>query len=236
MGVSGFFGRAPRRDMFGGRFLSFTVTNTVVDPPNARTSTSDKGVEMELIPVEHYVKAVEALMARNAEHFPPGGEVSIFLTTEDPVAQDEFQKAARARAWRVFVYSAAVLPDADAAGKPQQDAARRRGASGRHSMISLLLAMESNFFVLTIGSNWSRLMDEIRTGILERACGESAACTDSIALHLGGPKKQKQKRGARPILLRNDTRRLMSSSSHPSAHMPECHCTFIRYTAAPLGS
>jgi hypothetical protein len=42
------------------------------------------------------------------------------------------------------------------------------GASGRHSLVSLLLAMEAHYFVVTTGSNWSRLIDELRRTILDR--------------------------------------------------------------------
>jgi hypothetical protein len=45
---------------------------------------------------------------------------------------------------------------------------------GRHSLIALLIAMEAKHYVLTTGSNWSRLINELRLAILEAKCKESS--------------------------------------------------------------
>jgi hypothetical protein len=45
-----------------------------------------------------------------------------------------------------------------------------------------LVAMEANDFVLTTGSNWSRLMNEIRINILNPRCND---CTTMIDLKRG---------------------------------------------------
>ena len=172
----------------------------------------DKGVEMELIPIYDYIQAVARLVERHPESFDTGAPINLFLTTEDPYAEQEFRAAAESRHWRVFVYTAAVLSSTESVGKPLHAAARHNGASGRHSLVSLFLALEADYYVLTIGSNWSRLIDEIRLGVIERQCsyqwhrfgaveaGGSTrrTCTDMIALNRRAPKKSKKGRLMRP--------------------------------------
>ena len=186
----------------------------------------DKGSEMELIPITDYIEAIEQLIDRNKESFPPNQEISIFLSTEDPSAEEKFRKAAVLRKWRVYYYAAAILHQKDAVGKPQMDAKRRNGASGRHSLIALILSMQAKLYVLTRGSNWSRLMDEIRVSILDNRAG-CQRCTDVISLNRGGPKRRKEHQ-EKPI----ERRRL--ALMHSPAHIKECHCRFLHYTSAPL--
>ena len=44
------------------------------------------------------------------------------------------------------------------------DQARNHKESGYHSLIALVLAMQADAFVITSGSNWSRLMEELCLG------------------------------------------------------------------------
>ena len=44
------------------------------------------------------------------------------------------------------------------------DQARNHRESGYHSLVALVLAMQADAFVITSGSNWSRLMEELCLG------------------------------------------------------------------------
>ena len=57
-----------------------------------------------------------------------------------------------------------------------------KGRAGLVSMGSLLVAMESRYYVLTTKSNWSRMMDFLRTNIVDQKCGN---CTRMIDLRPG---------------------------------------------------
>ena len=57
----------------------------------------------------------------------------------------------------------------------------KKGAQtlGRHSLISLLIAMEARHYIITTGSNWSRLIDELRTNVLNAKCEIEKSAIDS---------------------------------------------------------
>jgi hypothetical protein len=62
------------------------------------------------------------------------------------------------------------------------------GRTGTVALGSLLVAMEANEYVLTTGSNWSRMMNELRQTILDPRCN---SCTKMVDLHPRGGKKDK---------------------------------------------
>ena len=63
-----------------------------------------------------------------------------------------------------------------------ESARRSEGRAGTIALASLLIAMEADEFVLTTGSNWSRLMNEIRKNIIDPRCH---GCTEMIDLRPG---------------------------------------------------
>lgn len=56
------------------------------------------------------------------------------------------------------------------------------GAAGSTALVSLLLSLEARFYVLTTGSNWSRLINELRLSRVAPSCG---GCTDMKDLRRG---------------------------------------------------
>ena len=85
-------------------------------------------------------------------------------TTEDAKAVAAFRKAAPEN-WNVIVYEAAVSSDKVLYGRHgMADQARNHKESGYHSLVALVLAMQAEAFVITSGSNWSRLMEELCLG------------------------------------------------------------------------
>ena len=57
-----------------------------------------------------------------------------------------------------------------------------KGRAGLVAMGSLLVAMEAKWFVLTTASNWSRVMDHLRTQIINPRCNN---CTHMVDLRPG---------------------------------------------------
>lgn len=114
-------------------------------------------------------------------------EVYNLFCTKDPIAEEEFRLAAHP-SWNIYmdhfymeylpfrmnrtqIYGAHSYITEDLNGKP-----------GLWALGSLLGAMEANFFVLTTISNWSRLLNELRTNAMDsRCCG----CTYMIDLQEG---------------------------------------------------
>ena len=54
-----------------------------------------------------------------------------------------------------------------------------QGRAGLQSLAALLISLEANRYVLARGSNWSRLIDELRKSIVDSRCGN---CTKMIDL------------------------------------------------------
>ena len=134
----------------------------------------DKGSEMDLVPVEEYVRAARAIVSDHNISQP-----SVYLATEDPEALRQFRKMAPTR-WTVFgdpMLKADYRPDSG--NHAVIAAAASRGKEGHDALVSLVLALEANHFVLTTASNWSQLMNEIRKNVLNPRCG---GCTTMVDL------------------------------------------------------
>lgn len=166
----------------------------------------DKGREMNLSPISKYILAIERILQerrRSRDSKVPMykdsvepvssandddlSEVNIFLATEDPEAVMEFQKAAP-KAWNIYIdqYYIENLIYRQSIGNiynvNTMTALQSNGRTGLLALGSLLVAMEANDYVLTTGSNWSRLMNEIRINILNPRCNN---CTIMIDLKRG---------------------------------------------------
>jgi hypothetical protein len=141
----------------------------------------DKKAEMELLPVSDYIEAVEQILRqRSDENLQWSDDVSIFLATEDPRAFEEFEVAAPSN-WTIYVdqYFREMEPHRIASynGNPLMSQ-NLGGRPGLVALGSLLVAMEANDFVLTTGSNWSRLMNELRRNVLDPRCHNCTRLVD----------------------------------------------------------
>jgi hypothetical protein len=116
----------------------------------------DKGTEMKIKPIETYVELTRKLTG-NAR-----GPVDVFLTTEDPKAVEAFREAAPDN-WKIILYEPALQHYGHPAGEAHRDK-----RAGWNSMIALVLAMQSDKLVITSGSNWGRLMEELCLGRFPR--------------------------------------------------------------------
>jgi hypothetical protein len=151
----------------------------------------DKRFEAGLLPIEPYIDAVRTIVesrrqakGKNESWSAEEDEVSIFLSTEDPDAHQQFL-ASKPDHWNVYVdqYYVENLPYRTRDGNEYNNHInnlREAGAQmGLVALGSMLVAMEANDFVLTTTSNWSRLMNEIRKNLINPRCGD---CTQMIDL------------------------------------------------------
>jgi hypothetical protein len=151
----------------------------------------DKNDQIDPMPIEAYVRAVQELLKSSAEKGEgvalsrngAGSEsVGIYLSTEDPLAVSQFQDEAAKHNWTVFVdmYYQTFTSDrlAGSNGNPRM-AKKLQGRPGLVALASLLVALQSNDFVLTTISNWSRLINELRKTVLDPRCND---CTRMIDL------------------------------------------------------
>jgi hypothetical protein len=151
----------------------------------------DKFWEMDLPPIQEYITAVNTILSGksgtldgNTTTTAIATTANIYLATEDPKAYQEFM-AAKPHGWNV--YADITLLEINAFRPPKGNraswAARNtNGRAGLVALASLLVAMESNMFVLTTKSNWSTIMNHLRTNIVNPRCGN---CTKMIDLRPG---------------------------------------------------
>lgn len=149
----------------------------------------DKFWEMDLPPIEEYIEAVHNLTIRDTmitapSDVTPSRPISVYLATEDPKAHEAFLSA-KPKEW--IVYSDITLleinPFRPKKGNRASWATRNtKGRAGLVALGSLLVAMEANRFVLTTKSNWSKLINHLRTNIIDPRCGN---CTTMIDLRPG---------------------------------------------------
>ena len=151
----------------------------------------DKSLEMKLVHENDYYTAIENIINKHNISNP-----HVFITTEsmDGVVKLQDVVNKNNKSWKLHYYAPSVFNANTAAhisAKPvvsPMDMARvTQGTLGKASLISLLLAMEGKHYVLTSGSNWSRLIDELRLNIVDVACG---GCTNMVDLREGIPAAQ----------------------------------------------
>ena len=184
-------------------------------PPSSQLITvhvrwGDKKNEMFLVNIEEYIQAVFQIAAKL--QLEPH-ETHIYLATEDPAAVQAFQEA-RHPEWHVYVdqFYHEMLPyrnnvtqevagvardfrKGNFASQLQQLGVHEPPHVGLWAMGSLLVSLESNHFVLTSASNWSRLITELRRAVLRRTCPSGLSetgrdkqpdCTSAIDLRKAG--------------------------------------------------
>jgi len=123
----------------------------------------DKGVEMALVPTEAYLQAAAVLVKAQPLAL---ARRSIFMSTEDPGAITESKSVLEKGEvggfshWSLSWYD---VPRANSNGPEQLNAfSLPRGKLTRIWLLQLLIALECDAWVGTRGSNWNRLIDELR--------------------------------------------------------------------------
>lgn len=156
-------------------------------PPNLiamHVRWGDKAMEPLAIinPISDFVTAVETIVkVKKLE------SVHILLCTEDPIAEEEFRRAAHP-SWNIYIdhFYTEFLPfrinRTVVFNGPSFISQELNGKPGLWALGSLLVAMEANYFVLTTRSNWARLMNELRKNVIDPRCD---GCTYMIDLQEG---------------------------------------------------
>lgn len=136
----------------------------------------DKKQELHgLVDIREYIKAVQTLIDK---HSLPS--VNIFLNTIDGRAIDAWKEHVKEKeGWNTYIWKESVESMSSYDNNPTTDARRTKGGFGVTTMVALLLAMESKYYVITSGSNYSMLIEALRRGVVDKAC---QGCTDAIDL------------------------------------------------------
>lgn len=138
----------------------------------------DKGREMKRVSIAEYVQAIDQLTSNAVT-------ANIYIATEDPNALVEFMAFSQQERPGWKVYYDAVLKEfagmrSNMTGNHAVKLTRAtKGHSGLVSFGSLLVALEAKYFVLTGKSNWSTLINQLRTNVIDPRCGN---CTKAIDL------------------------------------------------------
>ena len=147
----------------------------------------DKSDEMKLFDIQEYINATSRMLV-NELNRTYDSNANIYLATEDPAAVKAFTNHAPT-AWKI--YHDLVIDELDQF-RPTKNGSIAKynaassvsintlGRGGLLSMGSLLVSLEANYFVLTTGSGFSRILDFIRMGMIDPRCGN---CTRMIDLN-----------------------------------------------------
>jgi hypothetical protein len=157
-----------------------TFNGTMMPPPEDLITVhirwGDKGRETPLLPLSVYIDAVKNLLTR--EELDGSKPVHIYLATEDPDAKQQFASAAEELHWTMYSSGPKNLE----AGSVSMGvlATETNGAAGLDSVAALLVSLQANRYVLGTGSNWSRLINELRKNVLNPRCDN---CTRWVNVH-----------------------------------------------------
>ena len=160
----------------------------------------DKAVSGEAvprIPASSYAFAAAQLLK---QHNVPTRKATIFVTTEDFSALEEFTAHVDRHhpGWVVRTYLPAIAQDSSPDPKktpgiarlggmftsPMKAARETRGALGLQSLVSLLLTLEARFYVVTALSNWGALIHELHTVLSEGEGRGHPSLADSYVVNL----------------------------------------------------
>lgn len=139
----------------------------------------DKRKEMKLVTQQEFVDAIDAIATTHNLTHP-----KVFVTTESKEALEKIEQYVKSHkpTWTLYNYGPSVFeskaPSAAMATSPMNMARHTGGIIGKASIIALLYAMESRYYVLTSGSNWSRLIDELRRNVVDYKCGNCTVMVD----------------------------------------------------------
>jgi len=139
----------------------------------------DKVKEMNLVSDQVFIINIDYLIKKKIIPASP----TIFVITENTESWHSFQRAVAEEirpTWKLVRYSYTHLNDTESEKLPAYNAQVTGGSSGLSSIISLLIGLEAKYFLLTTGSNWSRLLNELRQNVVDARCGN---CTYMVDLN-----------------------------------------------------
>ena len=134
----------------------------------------DKWREMKLVSIEDYVDATKQILTQKERDGEQ--EVNIYLASEDPIAVQKFQEGAP-RNWVIHQSGPKVSENRE---RMREVATDSDGKAGLQSLGALLISMQANRYVLATGSNWSRLINELRKNIIDPRCGNCTTIAEFV--------------------------------------------------------
>jgi hypothetical protein len=123
---------------------------------SAHVRHGDKHTEMALQPTARYFEAAQAHIIINS---PFAARRAMFVSTEDEGVLREAE--GYAPDW-VVVYSKIPRANTGPVSQVVELGQSRAGVTIRTHLLQLLMALECDAWVTTRGSNWNRLIDELR--------------------------------------------------------------------------
>lgn len=128
---------------------------------SAHVRHGDKGSEMSLVPFSGYMEKLELFV----NHNPVGWKKSVFISSENPKVIEDATNVTKFLntvspdgSWTVYF---SQIPRINA-GPMEQLAANPRTMLTMSWMLQLFMAIECDMWAGTRGSNWNRLIDEVR--------------------------------------------------------------------------
>lgn len=134
----------------------------------------DKWREMKLVSIEDYLDATKQILTQQERDGEK--EVNIYLASEDPIAVQKFQEGAP-RNWVIHQSGPKVSENRE---RMREVAKVSDGKAGLQSLGALLISMQANRYVLATGSNWSRLINELRKNIIDPRCGNCTTIAEFV--------------------------------------------------------
>jgi hypothetical protein len=134
----------------------------------------DKWREMKLVSIEDYVDATKKILTQKERNGDV--DVKIYLASEDPLAVQKFKESAPSN-WIIYQSGPKVSSDGE---RMKTIASNSGGKAGLESLGALLISMQANRYVLATGSNWSRLINELRKNIVDPRCGNCTTVAEFV--------------------------------------------------------
>jgi len=167
-------------DAIGGVFGADGIPENLI---TLHLRWGDKHTEMKLVSEKEYYDALDKMITKHSLIDP-----HIYVTTESLDGLEKLQEQLKThnKTWKLHHFAPAIY-HSKSEMSPMQMAANSEGSLGKNSLVALLLAMEAKYYIVTSGSNWSRLIDELRKNVVDVQCNQ---CTDIADLREGIPQAQ----------------------------------------------
>jgi hypothetical protein len=138
----------------------------------------DKKSEMKLLRIEQFVDAAADMIKKHSIKNP-----TIFILSDNKEAISGFASAAPAN-WKI-TYDPTICSNTytskwDGSGTAASLSRQFKGTPGLAQLLGLMIALEAKHFLLTMESNWSRLLEELRVNLIEGHCKKGESCTDAM--------------------------------------------------------
>ena len=149
----------------------------------------DKYSKTPLIGVEVYIGVI-----RRMEREQNLNEINVFLCTEDPVAVAAFLDRSQPLGWNIYIDHFYSEYESHRLSRPKTAdneveynlvaklTLELKGKPGLWAIGSILVAMESKYYVLNLASNWSRIYNELRKNVVHPRCNNCTVMIDVVLI------------------------------------------------------